>query len=236
MHVRAGLAVCLVAALGIFASMRLDTKGLTSILTIRSRACPESQDASKAQPYKIGWTSTSWRTTCSSPLATSRRALRAKNLNTIDEVPDSSWFTNRIGAEPSSRLKRSRAARSAARRPTPRTGCSSREKTSGAHPGLHGDGCAGRDLVPRVRSSVLPEGATGAVEVATKIFWALRLQPGGIVPDDVRSRSASRSIRRPRSGVRTARGRRFTQDDINAILEARRAKTRTGPIASSPAG
>src|SRR5215467_72420 len=24
--------------------------------------------------------------------------LRAKNLNTIDEVPDSSWFTNRIGA------------------------------------------------------------------------------------------------------------------------------------------
>jgi hypothetical protein len=23
--------------------------------------------------------------------------LRAKNINTIDEVPDSSWFTNRIG-------------------------------------------------------------------------------------------------------------------------------------------
>ena len=23
--------------------------------------------------------------------------IRAKNVNTIDEVPDSSWFTNRIG-------------------------------------------------------------------------------------------------------------------------------------------
>ena len=26
--------------------------------------------------------------------------LRAKNINTIDEVPDSSWFTNRIGSKP----------------------------------------------------------------------------------------------------------------------------------------
>ena len=25
---------------------------------------------------------------------------RAQNLNTIDEVPDSSWFTNRVGTRP----------------------------------------------------------------------------------------------------------------------------------------
>ena len=26
--------------------------------------------------------------------------LRAQNINTIDEVPDSSWFTNRVGTRP----------------------------------------------------------------------------------------------------------------------------------------
>ena len=31
-----------------------------------------------------------------------RRDVRAVNINTIDEVPDSSWFTNRIGARPMS--------------------------------------------------------------------------------------------------------------------------------------
>ena len=29
-----------------------------------------------------------------------RTPMRAVNVNTIDEVPDSSWFTNRIGARP----------------------------------------------------------------------------------------------------------------------------------------
>src|SRR5262245_36214942 len=31
-----------------------------------------------------------------------RRQIRAVNLNTLDEVPDSSWFTNRIGQRPMS--------------------------------------------------------------------------------------------------------------------------------------
>src|SRR5919106_5602580 len=29
-----------------------------------------------------------------------RAAIAAANINTIDEVPDSSWFTNRIGRQP----------------------------------------------------------------------------------------------------------------------------------------
>ena len=58
---------------------------------------PESQDASKAQPYDI---KSLYEMTYNLfvTAATSHRALRAKNINTIDEVPDSSWFTNRIGA------------------------------------------------------------------------------------------------------------------------------------------
>ena len=63
-----------------------------------------------------------------------------------------------------------------------------------------------------------PEGATGAVEVATKIFWAFgynqvesfltTFDPKHVEIDP------KATIRRP-SGART----RFTQDDINAILE-----------------
>src|SRR5262247_2870347 len=58
---------------------------------------PESQDASKAQPYEIGslyeMTHNLFVTSGYKP-----SGLRAKDINTIDEVPDSSWFTNRIGA------------------------------------------------------------------------------------------------------------------------------------------
>src|SRR5262245_20468452 len=59
----------------------------------------ESQDASKVQPYKIGdlyeMTVNLFVTSGYKP-----SGLRAQNINTIDEVPDSSWFTNRIGATP----------------------------------------------------------------------------------------------------------------------------------------
>ena len=57
---------------------------------------PESQDASKAQPYEIQlmyeqvyglFVTKSYKPS----------VLRANKINTIDEVPDSSWFTNRIG-------------------------------------------------------------------------------------------------------------------------------------------
>src|SRR6266850_567920 len=58
---------------------------------------PESQDASKAQPYFQGslfeMTTNLFVTADYKP---SRR--RAQNINTIDEVPDSNWFTNRIGS------------------------------------------------------------------------------------------------------------------------------------------
>src|SRR3954453_4494505 len=60
---------------------------------------PETQDASGAQPtdlglmYELAYNLVA--TANDTPTNT-----RAKNLNTIDEVPDSSWFTNRIAAQP----------------------------------------------------------------------------------------------------------------------------------------
>ena len=47
---------------------------------------------------------------------------RARNINTIDEVPDSSWFTNRIGStEVSAAADRARA-RASGRRPLRKNG------------------------------------------------------------------------------------------------------------------
>ena len=58
---------------------------------------PESQDASKAQAYDQSQTyELVYNLFVTSGYKPS--GLRAQNLNTIDEVPDSSWFTNRIGS------------------------------------------------------------------------------------------------------------------------------------------
>ena len=99
--------------------------------------------------------------------------LRAKNINTIDEVPDSSWFTNRIGTRAITNEELLRAA-NVGEPPDPSKWVLIREKSVRRAPGLHGDGRERRDLVPRssIRRS-FAEGATAAVAIATKIFWAL---------------------------------------------------------------
>jgi hypothetical protein len=60
---------------------------------------PESQDASKVQESGVGlFYELSYNLFVTSGHVASNT--RARNVNTIDEVPDSSWFTNRIGARP----------------------------------------------------------------------------------------------------------------------------------------
>ena len=56
---------------------------------------PESQDASKTLPTKV---SDQYDLVENSFFGAGDRTERhAVNVNTIDEVPDSSWFTNRVG-------------------------------------------------------------------------------------------------------------------------------------------
>src|SRR6476620_9457846 len=57
---------------------------------------PEIRDASGAKPWDIGLIYE----LSMNLFVTAKRVpsnTRARNVNTIDEVPDSSWFTNRIG-------------------------------------------------------------------------------------------------------------------------------------------
>ena len=60
---------------------------------------PESQEASNVQPWEIDlfWDlSLNTFTRPGDPTAD----VKARNVNTIDEIPDSNWFTNRVGAQP----------------------------------------------------------------------------------------------------------------------------------------
>ena len=60
---------------------------------------PETQDASKVEPWDIDL-AIDLATNLFSRPGDKTPDVRAQNVNTIDEVPDSSWFTNRIGARP----------------------------------------------------------------------------------------------------------------------------------------
>ena len=183
---------------------------------------PESQDASKAQPYFMGslyeMTTNLFVTARYKPSGT-----RARNINTIDEVPNSNWFTNRIGTTPVTVEEIVRGTNRSAP-PDPSRWTLTREKTSGSHPGFTARDAKGETWFLEFDPSFFAEGATGAVTVATKIFWAFgynqvetfltTFDPKHVEIDP------EATLRRP-SGART----RFTPDDMNAILEhvARRA-------------
>src|SRR4030095_6663027 len=93
---RAGVLTLLVAALAMFASA-VSTTGLHFYPDDPIAREPEYQDASAGQTYRIGdlyeMTVNLFVTSGYKP-----SGMRAQNINTIDEVPDSSWFTNRIGS------------------------------------------------------------------------------------------------------------------------------------------
>ena len=178
---------------------------------------PESKDASKAQEYEIGslfeMTHNLFITAGYKPTG-----VRAKNINTIDEVPDSSWFTNRIGTTAITTDQISRGPIVGAP-PDPSKWVLIREKTSGAHPGFTVKDAKGETWFLEFDPPYYPEGATGAVAVATKIFWALGYNQveSFITTFDPKNAEIDpkATVKRP-SGART----RFTHDDMNVVLES----------------
>ena len=132
---------------------------------------PESQDASKTTPYdESQMYELFYNLFVNSGHVAS--GLRAMNINTIDEVPDSSWFTNRLGTRPITTAELTRGANVGAP-PDPSKWVLTREKTSGAHPGFTAVDAKGETWFLEFDPTPYPEGATAAVAIATKIFWAL---------------------------------------------------------------
>ena len=99
--------------------------------------------------------------------------VRARNVNTIDEVPDSSWFTNRILARPltpDDAVTRSAHRQRAGAGPLERGVAEARRLRAGIHDARLARRSAGS--CPSTPAGH-PEAATGAIVVANKIFWAL---------------------------------------------------------------
>jgi hypothetical protein len=143
--------------------------------------------------------------------------VRAGNINTIDEVPDSGWFTNRIGARALTIDELVRGPNDGAP-PDPSKWVVIREKTSGVHPGFTAIDASGETWFLEFDPLHAPEGATAAVAIASKIFWALGYNQveSFITTFDPRQASID-----PRATVRRPNGKRtpFTPDDLDAILE-----------------
>jgi hypothetical protein len=176
---------------------------------------PESQNASGAQPYEIGLlyevAHNLFVTPNYKPSGT-----RALNVNTIDEVPDSSWFTNRIGAVPLTADEIVRGPDLGAP-PDPSSWVVIREKSAGAHPGFTAKDGAGETWFLSFDPPEYPEGESGAVAVASKIFWALgynQVESFVTTFDPKRVTIDPQATRRRPSGART----QFTRDDVDEIL------------------
>jgi len=96
----------------------------------------------------------------------------AGNVNTIDEVPDSGWFTNRIYVRQVGIDEIRRGPNSA---PPPASGPWTvvGAKTTGASPGFTARDSRGVRWFVQFDAAGHPRAATGAVAVAVRLFWAL---------------------------------------------------------------
>jgi hypothetical protein len=177
---------------------------------------PESRDASAAKELKIDL----FYEYASNLFVNAKRKpsnTRAGNLNTIDEVPDSSWFTNRIGAAPTTAAQLARGVNSDTA-PSPEKWTLLREKSAGTNPGFTAVDAKGQTWFLQFDAPEFPEAGTAAVEINTKLFWALgynqvetfitTFDPAHVNIDP------SATVKRP-NGART----RFTQSDITRVLE-----------------
>ena len=229
---RAGVLILLRRHLGLFASV-VATQGPRFYPDDPIAREPESQDASKAAPYDLGQIyELLYNLFVTSGYKPS--GLRAKNINTIDEVPDSSWFTNRIGTRAVTTDELTKGA-NVGGPPDPSKWVLIREKTSGAHPGFTALDAKGDTWFLEFDPPKFAEGATGAVAIATKIFWALGYNQVESFLTTFDPKNASidpegygqAAVRRAKR-VHRRRHERDPRDRVRAMP--------TAPIASSQAG
>jgi hypothetical protein len=177
---------------------------------------PESQDASRAERSDIG---DLYEMTYNLFVQPRHKpsGIRARNINTIDEVPDSSWFTNRIGARTLTIDDAVRGPIEGAP-PDPSRWVIVREKTTGVHPGLTARDASGATWFLEFDPPYYPGAATAAVVMATKFFWALGYNQ---VESFLTTFDPQHSTFDPKATIRRPNGKRtpYTQDDLDAILE-----------------
>jgi hypothetical protein len=176
---------------------------------------PETQDAAKVEPWDIDL-AIDLATNLFGRPGDKTPDVRAQNVNSIDEVPDSGWFTNRIGAQP---LSIAEAVRGPLRSngPLPEGWTVTHAKEAGASPGFTMKDGAGETWFVSFDPSGFPEAVTGGVVVANKIFWALgyfQVENHLITVRPDRLAISDKATFRAPSGTR----RRLRRGDLDAVF------------------
>jgi hypothetical protein len=153
-----------------------------------------------------------------------RRDVRAMNVNTLDEVPDSSWFVNRIGRR---ELSNEELVRGPDRDKGPLSlqgWVVSGGKGSGVQPGFRMSDPSGQLYQIEVDPPSNPELATGAETIGTAFYHALGYHTVEVYLADIDASSLTigerAMIRDPLNG----RQRRLEQRDLDDVF--RRAARR----------
>jgi hypothetical protein len=147
--------------------------------------------------------------------------MRALNVNTLDEVPDSSWFVNRIGAHPMSIGEIVRGANTfdpTEAREWDRWTIMSGKGPGGYQPGFRAErpGDPGQIYQLEVDPNAHPRLATGAEFIGTLIYHALGYHVQDFYLIKVHPRNITIS---DKATIRDASGqRKFTSHDLQNIL------------------
>ena len=175
---------------------------------------PDSQDASAVQEWRIPLGYDMLLNLFGHPGEI--RDVRAMDINTIDEVPDSSWFTNRILARPVSVEELVRGPMESA---GPAAGRMTvvRAKPAGAAPGFVVRDSAGVTWFVQFNTPKNPEAATAAAMIANKLFWALGYWQ---TENHLATRRMDEFDIDPKARVETPSGRdrQLHMDDLKTIL------------------
>ena len=166
---------------------------------------PETRDAAKAEEWDIdlAWDLAMNLFTRPGDVTPN---VRSKNINTIDDVPDSNWFTNRILARPVS-VQEAATGPLTGSGPAPGPWTLSRSKQAGTAPGFTMTDSRGDVWFVSFDAKGYPEAASSAILIANKIFWTLgywqvenhliAIKPEDLrIADDVQIRTPS-GARRP---------------------------------------
>jgi len=130
---------------------------------------PDTQDASAMKPLEVDLLAD-----LATNLVGPRTAVaaRAKNVNTVDEVPDSSWYTNRAGARPLTPADVFRGPDTTPG-PEPGTWTVTSSKSDGVTPGFTVKDVKGQLWFLKFDPPGFRGMATGTEVAVTKLMWAL---------------------------------------------------------------
>lgn len=179
---------------------------------------PRPLDVGKIEERKLSEYYDFFATTFAKPgeKAKGREPIRARAINTLGEVADSNWYTNRHGRRRMSieELVRGPGNSNSPVLPLTVTGA----KTEGVTPGFTVKDAKGRRYQIKFDTKLNPELATGADVMGTKFFWALGyFTPQNYIvtftPDQVRVGEGTRLI--DYRGVE----RDMRQQDIERVLD-----------------